>query len=83
MRVSRRQATAIADDLYICSVFGAVEALAADMMIKDGRADRIEVKDFPRGAPLLNDKGALVRFAVAMPAERRREYDELVESLRP
>ena len=65
----------------IFSVFGQIEAVAAEVMIENGKARRIESKDIPLTA-LFNGKGDVARFAVIIAAEHLREFDELIKDLR-
>lgn len=69
--------------VHISSVFGQVEAFAADILIRNGKAKRIEVKDFPERVPVINDAGIPVRFAILLPNRAAlREFDDLIARLR-
>jgi hypothetical protein len=66
----------------IYSIFGQCEALAAEIMLKDGRLTRkIPVDDIPPTA-LFNQYGQKAHFAVWVPGDRIHEFDELCKDLR-
>lgn len=65
----------------IMSIFGQCEAVAAEIMIKDGKLSRIEQADIPLSA-LRNKDGDLARFAVIVPAQYLHEFEELIKDIR-
>jgi hypothetical protein len=65
----------------ILSVFGQIEAAAANHLIREGRAKRIEFKDIPRSAAY-NDVNKPAEFAVVLRGSAIREFNDVVASLR-
>lgn len=66
----------------IFTVFGQIEAAVADAMIAEGKATRIEVKDFPTGVNLVNDVGYPARFAVIIGKNEDAEFARRVAALK-
>jgi hypothetical protein len=68
------------------SIFGQIEEAAAEHMIKQNKAVRIPLEQFPsrRRHPDVwkNKEGQLAKFAVRVPKEHREEFEATVESLR-
>lgn len=65
----------------IFSVFGQCEAVAAEMMIKEGKLTRIPPEQIPEGADR-NDVGAPARFAVVVPARYVPEFNRRCAEMR-
>jgi len=65
----------------IYSIFGQIEAAAAEYMIGKGKATKIEAADVPRTAAF-NDQGEYVRFAVMMPPQHIEEFERVIRGLR-
>lgn len=63
------------------SVFGQIEAAAADAMIEKGRATRIPVAQIPE-SQLKNERGELAKFAVIVPGQHVAEFEKLCRDLR-
>lgn len=58
----------------IFSIFGQCDAVAAQMMIDEGKLTRIEPQDIPVTAAF-NDDGAPARFAVVVPPRYLSEFE--------
>jgi hypothetical protein len=69
-------------DTEILSIFGQLERVAANIMIEAGEVTRIDLKDFPKGAPFQNDAGQVASFAIIIKRSLRRKFDDLVAELR-
>lgn len=68
--------------MKIFSVFGQCEAVAAEVMLKDGRILRkIPVEEIPKEA-LFNQFGDKARFAVLVPGPHVQAFDELCKDIR-
>ncbi len=65
----------------IISVFGQIPAVVADMMAREGKANRIEPYDIPATARY-NDKGELAHCALVLSREAEAEFDRRVRDLR-
>lgn len=65
----------------IFSVFGQIEAAAADILIRKYGLYRIEFSSIPETARY-NDVGVPARFAFVCPQERVGEFNQLCEGLR-
>lgn len=65
----------------ILSVFGQLEAVAAEIMIKAGELTRIDAKDIPAEVAV-NEFGDRARFAVIVPTSKMRKFNNLVAELR-
>ena len=65
----------------IFSVYGEMEALAAEIMIRDGEATRINADKIP---PFMsfNDRGDRVRFAVVVSGDKVAKFERLIADLR-
>jgi hypothetical protein len=65
----------------IFSVFGQLEAVAADILVERGQARKIPYEQIPETAQF-NKLGHKARFAVMMPAGLVPEYEKLIKELR-
>jgi hypothetical protein len=65
----------------IFSIFGVCEAAAAEVLIKDNKAKRIEARDVPISAAT-NETGQHVLFAVIVPREHLAEFEKLCADMR-
>ena len=65
----------------IFSVFGQCEAVAAEMMISEGKLTRIEPADIPPTAAV-NDAGTRARFAVIVPRRFVPEFNRRCAEMR-
>lgn len=65
----------------IYSIFGQIEAAAAEFMIRSGKATRIKPEDIPPTVAV-NDAGSRARFAVVIPRSHVREFNEVIDRLR-
>ena len=65
----------------IFSVFGQCEAVAAEMMISEGKLTRIEPADIPASVAV-NDVGAAARFAVIVPSRYVCEFNRRCAEMR-
>lgn len=65
----------------IFSVFGQCEAVAAEMMIKEGKLTRIPPEQIPESAAV-NDAGTPARFAVIVPARYVPEFNRRCAEMR-
>jgi len=70
----------------IFSIFGQIEEVVAQAMIDEGKAKRIERNTFPsaRDCPHLHTDalGRPAKFAVLMPRQRVREFEDRIAELR-
>lgn len=70
----------------VYSIFGQIEEVAASIMIAAGKATRIEVKDFPLEAYApdvhVNALGERAKFAILMPRQFLREFEDTIARLR-
>lgn len=67
--------------IEIFTVFGQIEAIAADFMIKKYGLTKIETRDFPPTVDLENSDGTYARFAVIFPRAHMSEFDHLVSDM--
>lgn len=65
----------------IFSVFGQIEAVVAEEMVKEGKFNRIEAADIPPTASV-NDAGQRARFAVVVPNDHLSEFEDRIARLR-
>lgn len=65
----------------IFSVFGQCEAVAAEMMIKEGKVTHIPPEQIPL-AVAFNDMGQTARFAVMVPARYVPEFNRRCAEMR-
>jgi hypothetical protein len=65
----------------IFSIFGQIEAAAADVLIERGQAERIQWDEIPQSVRF-NDAGRRAYFAVVVPGKHMREFDKLCKGLR-
>ncbi len=65
----------------IFSIFGQIEEVAAQVMIDKGQATKIDAKDIPPTAAF-NDQGQSAKFAVVVPGDNVRAFNELIANLR-
>ena len=65
----------------VFTIYGQIEALAANILIGEGEADRIDAADVPL-SHAINDRGAPARFAVSMPKTLTPRFDRLIAELR-
>ncbi len=65
----------------IFSVFGQIEAVAAQIMIDKGEATHIPPEQIPDSAAV-NDLGQRARFAVVVPREKIARFETLIADLR-
>lgn len=70
----------------VFSIFGQIEAVAADIMISRGLGTRIEVSEFPDAAHCphvhVNEHGQSARFAILLPTQHIRQFEDLIQELR-
>jgi hypothetical protein len=70
----------------IFSIFGQIEAVAADLMVQRGLGQRIEVSDFPDAATCpdvhVNERGEQARFALLLPLQHVQQFENLIRELR-
>jgi hypothetical protein len=59
----------------IFSIFGQCDAVAAEMMVREGKLTRIEPEDIPASAAV-NEAGTRARFAVVVPHQHLREFQQ-------
>ena len=65
----------------IFSIFGQCEAVAAEMMVEEGKLTRIEPADIPVSAAF-NDVGTAARFAVVVPPRYLAEFNRRCAEMR-
>lgn len=66
----------------VYSIFGQCEAVAAEMMLRDGRATlRISVADIPETA-LYNKEGKPALFAILIPGDQLKTFERLCKEIR-
>lgn len=65
----------------IFSIFGQIESVAAQIMIDRGELTKIEPADIPASAAF-NEQNQPARFAVIVPADKLRAFNELIAWLR-
>jgi hypothetical protein len=65
----------------VYSIFGQIEEVAADLLIEKGKANRIAAQDIPSTA-MVNDMGQVAKFAIVVPREHIREFEETIRKLR-
>ncbi len=65
----------------VFSVFGQIETVAAEIMIKNGEAVRIPPEQIPLSAAF-NDLGQTAKFAVLMQAKKVPAFNRLIAELR-
>jgi hypothetical protein len=65
----------------IFSIFGQIEAVAAEIMIKRGVGVRIDAKEIPNEVRW-NQFGTPARFAVILPRNKIHAFNELIADLR-
>jgi len=65
----------------IFSIFGECEKAAAEVLINEGVATRIERKMIPPGE-LTNERGQTALFAVVVPGPQLARFEELCANLR-
>lgn len=65
----------------IFSIYGQIEAAAADALIAKYKLHRIEARRVPP-TQQRNAQGDAVRFAVVMPREHIAEFEETIANLR-
>jgi hypothetical protein len=63
------------------SIFGQIERVAAEIMIKDGRARRIPQSEIPQSV-LTNEHGDTANFAIMISVGQDQEFDNLCKTLR-
>lgn len=68
----------------IFSVFGQLEAVAAEILIQEGKAQKIEAKLIPESALFGTGpyEGQRARFAVQMPKSLVPRFNDLIADLR-
>lgn len=69
-------------ETQIVSICGQLERVAAEIMLKRGVVTRIDLKDFPLGAPLKDNIGQPAAFAIIIREKFMPEFNELVAKLR-
>lgn len=65
----------------VFSIFGQIEEVAADVMIKKHALYRIEPADIPETARV-NDAGQVAKFAVIVPRRLVWEFNDTIARLR-
>lgn len=65
----------------IFSIFGQLEAVAAEIMIKRGEITRIPANEIPPTAAV-NEAGQAARFAVIVPRAKIAAFNSLIADLR-
>jgi hypothetical protein len=65
----------------VYSIFGQIEAVVAEAMISEDKANRIELENIPVTV-LMNDKGETAKFAVCVRGVYVQEFNERVARLR-
>lgn len=65
----------------ICSIFGQIEGVVADAMVKEGTVSRIAPEMIPPTVRF-NDKGECAHCALVFTPEAEREFDRRVAILR-
>lgn len=78
--------TAFRRGSQIFSIFGQIEAVVAEAMIGEGKGKRIDVGHFPDIAMCpdiyINEVGEIARFAVLLPTQHVREFEDRIAKLR-
>jgi hypothetical protein len=70
------------DTMEIYSIFGQIEDVAAQIMIADGTATKIEAKDIPE-SERFNKDGEPVKYAVMIYGRAlNHKFEELIAGLR-
>ena len=65
----------------IFSIFGQIDSVIAEAMVKEGKANKIEQKFIPPTA-LFDDNGKKAEFAIVLPSEYVPEFYRRVWELR-
>jgi hypothetical protein len=65
----------------IFSIFGEIETVVAEAMIKEGGCFRIEAWDIPLTARY-NSKGVIAKFAIVIPAALVQAFENRIVELR-
>lgn len=65
----------------ICSIFGQIESIVADAMVKEGLCTKIEQEMIPLSV-LWNDRGEKAYCALVFTPEAERIFDRRVRELR-
>lgn len=65
----------------ILSIFGQIEAVVAEVMIKAGEMTHIPAERIPERAAV-NERGEPALFAVVVAAEKLERFNELIADLR-
>lgn len=65
----------------VFSVFGQIESVACEIMLKEGKGVRIDVTEIPASV-LFNDIGQKARFAFLLQKKHLPEFNRLVADLR-
>lgn len=73
--MSKRTAT------QIFSIFGDCEAAAAEVLIREGVANRIDAREIPADVKV-NELGQVARFAVVVPASALARFERMIADLR-
>lgn len=63
------------------SIFGQIERVAAEIMIKEGKVKRIPKEEIPESA-LYNEHGDVASFAIMLPINLDPEFNNLCRDLR-
>lgn len=70
----------------IYSIFGQIEEVAAEFMLKKGKGRKIPLTDFPdeRTCPEVwtNVNGERAKFAIQLDKHEKVEFDRVIETLR-
>lgn len=66
----------------IYTIFGEIEHLAAEIIIKKYDLMKIEVKDFPPTVALVNEDECIAKYAFVLPYEYFNEYESMISKLR-
>jgi hypothetical protein len=65
----------------IYSIFGQIESVAAQVLVDDGTATKIEARMIPDSA-LYNDHGDVALFAIVLPRNAVERFENLIRDLR-
>ena len=65
----------------ICSIFGQIESVVADLMTQEGKVTKIEPYMIPATARY-NDRGEIAHCALVFSPEAEQEFDRRVAELR-
>jgi hypothetical protein len=64
----------------VWSIFGQIDAVVAQMMVDEGKFNKIEGEDIPATAKF-DELGRQAKFAVVVPAKHEAEFNKRVRDL--